>query len=418
VNLNRRTLTLGLLASGLARAQAQAPQQLLVASYPSLDEGIKVAQNLYAKLVPGVSLKLATLAYGDHHNAMTTSLATGTSLPDLVGIEVAFLGRLIESGTLEDLSKPPYNARQYRDLLVPYTFAQATRRDGVLAAMPVDIGPGTLLYRTDLCAKADVTEAMLTESWASFIAAGKQIKARTGALLLPNAQSLADVFVRANVTSGEGIYFDGADRPLLQTPRFERAFELAKAVREAALDGKFQPWTNEWNEGFRRGSFAAEMSGAWLAGHLARYMAPATKGLWRAAQLPEGAFASWGGSFYAIPKQLAPERKLAAWRFIEFLATNREMQLAALRQLDAYPALLSAAQDDFMDQPIDFLGGQRARQLWRTASTKIPALTFNKLDPIAREIITGELDKVLEGGKRIPAALRDAQRKVERRVRR
>ncbi len=417
MKLNRRALTFGLLGSGLASAQSQA-QQLTVASYPSLDEGIKVARALYAKVAPGVSLKLASLAYGDHHNAMVTGLATGTSLPDVIGIEVSFIGRLLESGALEDLSQPPYNALQYRDRVVPYTFAQASRRDGVLAAMPVDIGPGTLLYRYDLCTKAGVTEAMLTESWASFIAAGQQIKARTGALLVPNAQSLADLFVRANVASGEGIFFDNEDRPLLQTPRFERAFELARQVREAGLDGKFAPWTNEWNEGFRRGSFATEMSGAWLAGHLSRYMAPLTKGLWRAAQLPGGAFASWGGSFYAIPKQIAPERKLAAWRFIEFLATNREMQLEALRQLDAYPSLIAAAQDDFMNQPIDFLGGQRARQLWRDASTKIPALVVNKLDPIAREIITGELDKVLEGGKRIPAALRDAQRKVARRVRR
>jgi multiple sugar transport system substrate-binding protein len=417
VNLNRRAVTLGLLGSGIAAAQAQ-PQQLVIASYPSLDEGIKVAQALYAKVAPGVTLKLASLAYGDHHNAMVTGLATGTSLPDAIGIEVSFLGRLIESGTLEDLSQPPYNALQYRDRVVPYTLAQASRRDGTLAAMPVDIGPGTLLYRHDLCTKAGVTDAMLTESWASFLAAGQQIKARTGALLVPNAQSMADLFVRANVKSGEGIFFDNEDRPLLQTPRFERAFELAKQVRDAGLDGKFAPWTNEWNEGFRRGTFATEMSGAWLAGHLARYMAPATRGQWRAAQLPGGAFASWGGSFYAIPKQISPERKLAAWRFIEFLATNREMQLTALRELDAYPSLIAAAQDDFMNQPIDFLGGQRARQLWRDASTRIPALVVNKLDPIAREIITGELDKVLEGGKRIPAALRDAQRKVERRVRR
>jgi multiple sugar transport system substrate-binding protein len=419
VNLNRRAVTLGLLGSGLARAQTRPPaQELVVASYPSLDEGVKVGGPLYAKRVPDARIKLASLSYGDHHNAMVTSLATGTSLPDAVGIEVTYLGRLIESGALEDLSQPPYNALQYRDRIVPYTFAQASRRDGTLVAMPVDIGPGTLLYRHDLVTKAGVLEAQLSESWESFIAAGKQIKARTGALLLPNAQSLADVFVRSNVKSGDGIYFDANDMPLINTPRFERAFQLALAAREAGLDGKFQPWTIEWNEGFRRGTFVAEMSGAWLAGHLARYMAPQTAGLWRAAQLPAGAFASWGGSFYGIPKALSPERKLAAWRFIEFLATDSEMQLLALRQLDAYPALLAAARDPYLDQPIDFLGGQRARQLWRAASTNIPALTVNKLDPIAKEVVTGELDRVLEGGKRIPAALRDAQRKVTRRVRR
>ena len=34
----------------------------------------------------------------------------------------------------------------------------------------------------------------------------------------------------------------------------------------------------------------ASRTGAWLAGHLNNWLAPATRGRWRAAQLPEGAF--------------------------------------------------------------------------------------------------------------------------------
>jgi multiple sugar transport system substrate-binding protein len=397
---------------------AQANKMLIVASYPSLDEGIKAAIPLYKKLAPDVTIKLVSLSYGDHHSAMVTSLATGTSLPDVVGIEVNYLGRLIDSGALEDLSKPPYNARALSGKIVPFTMAQASRRDGVLAALPVDIGPGSLFYRADILAKADVTDAMLTASWESYIEAGKQIKAKTGVLLLPNAAAVYEVYIRSNLASGEGIYFDQQNRPLVTTPRFERAMALAKAVRDAGIDGKFPPWTNEWNEGFKRGTFATEMSGAWLAGHLSRYMAPLTKGLWRAAALPNGAFASWGGSFYGMPRALAVERKALAWPFIQFLALNKEMQLEALRKLDAIPSLVEASNDAFFDEPIDFLGGQKARQLWRNAAMSIPAIEVNKLDPIAAEIMANQLDKVLELGKPIKSALRDAQRQIERRVRR
>ena len=55
------------------------------------------------------------------------------------------------------------------------------------------------------------------------------------------------------------------------------------------------------------------MMGAWLGGHLASWLAPDTKGQWRSAQLPAGAFASWGGSFYAIPKAA---NKAMAWEFV------------------------------------------------------------------------------------------------------
>jgi multiple sugar transport system substrate-binding protein len=408
-------------ATGVVAARAQTvagSKTLIVASYPSLDEGIKAAIPLYKKLAPDVNIKLVTLSYSDHHSAMITSLATGTGLPDVVGIEVNFLGRLIDSGALEDLSQPPYNARSLSGQIVPFTMAQASRRDGVLAALPVDIGPGSLFYRADILAKAGLTEAQLSASWDSYIDAGKQIKAKTGVLLLPNAGAVYEVFIRSNLASGEGIYFDQQNRSLVNTPRFERAMALAKAVRDAGLDGKFAPWTNEWTEGFKRGTFATEMSGAWLAGHLARYIAPKTTGLWRAAALPQAAFASWGGSFYGLPRTLPAERKALAWPLIQFLALNREMQLQALVKVDALPSLVDAYNDAFFDAPVAFLGGQKARQLWRTAAMSIPAIEVNKLDPIAAEILGNQLDKVLELAKPIKAALRDAQRQIDRRVRR
>ncbi len=405
-------------ASALLTFSAFAQQKtLVVASFPSFDEAVKAAIPLYKKINPDVNIKLVSLSYADHHNALVTALATGAGLPDVVGVEVNFLGKFVESGGLEDLSKPPYSALQHKDKIVRYTFAQATSKAGGLVAMPADLGPGSLFFRNDILAKAGVSEKDLTQNWESYIAAGKTIKAKTGAFLVPNATTLSDVYIRSSIKDGDGIYFDKNDKVLVNTPRFERAFELAKSVRSQGLDAKIAPWTSEWNEGFKRSSFATEMSGAWLAGHLGSYIAPETKGQWRVANLPSGVFASWGGSFYAIPKKISDEKKKLAWDFINFMTTNKEMQLIAFKQLDAFPALIEAAKDSFIDQPIEYLGGQKARQIWRTAASNIPAITVNKLDPIAAEIVAAELDKVLETNKSIKTALVDAQRQIERRIR-
>jgi multiple sugar transport system substrate-binding protein len=406
-------------ATALAVPAVMAQQKtLIVASFPSFDEAVKTAIPLFKKVRPDVNVKLVSLSFGDHHNALVSSLATGTNLPDVAAVEFGYLGRLIESGALEDLSKPPYSALKHQSKIVPFTLKQATRNDGTFAAMPADIGPGTMFYRKDILDKAGVTEAQLTKSWESFIDAGKTIKAKTGVYLLPNAGSIFNLYIRSDIKTGDGIYFDAKDKPLLTSPRFVKAMELAKAVRAAGLDQKIGAWSNEWNEGFKRGSFAVEMSGAWLAGHLNDYIAPDTKGLWRAANLPNGAFASWGGSFYGIPKKLADDRKKLAWDFIEFMSTNKEMQLAAFRDLNAFPSLLEAMKDPFVDQPIPFLGNQKARQMWRTVAEKIPAIDVNKLDPVAEEILAAELDKVLETNKDIKTALDDAQKQAERRIRR
>jgi multiple sugar transport system substrate-binding protein len=56
---------------------------------------------------------------------------------------------------------------------------------------------------------------------------------------------------------------------LVDTPRFVKAFELAKAARVAGIDARTVAWTGEWAEGFKRDKVASQMMGSWLSGHLA-----------------------------------------------------------------------------------------------------------------------------------------------------
>lgn len=412
----RRPLAAALLAA-LALAQAAyADTTLTVATYPALDTAVKAAIPAYKKDHPGVEIKVVSLAIADHHVAMTTSLATGANVPDVMAIEVGFIGKFAESGGLEDLAKPPYNARQYQNKLVRFTIPQAASAGGGIAAMPVDIGPGTLLYRKDLMDKAGIKEEDLTRSWESFIQSGKKLKAATGAYLLANAAELKDIYIRTGLKDGEGIYFDKEGHVLVDSPRFAKAFEYAREAHAAGIDGDIGAWSNEWAEGFKRGKIASQMMGAWLAGHLSTWLAPNTKGQWRAAQLPNGVYASWGGSFYAIPAKSA--NKAEAWEFIKYLALDKQAQLSAFKKLDAFPALLDAQNDPFYGQPVDFLGGQKARELWKVAAGRIPAVDVDKYDPIAQEIVNAELDKVLEQNKDIRQALADAKALIERRARR
>lgn len=405
---------LALACAGAASAQTTT---LTVASFPNFDEHVKAAIPLFKKVRPDVEIKLVSLQIADHHNAMTTALATGSNLPDVMGIEIGYLGKFAESGGLEDLAKPPYNALQYRDQFYKFTYPQAMSKGGSLSAMPADVGPGALFYRKDLMDKAGVTEAQMTQSWESFIDAGKMVKAKTGAYMLPHANALMGIYIRSNLKDGEGLFFGKNNQVLVNTPRFQKAFELAKAARTAGIDGKVNAWTNEWAEGFKRGAVATEMMGGWLAGHLASWLAPDTKGQWRSASLPNGAFAAWGGSYYGIPKKNSEAQKKLAWEFVRFMTLNKEMQIESLRKADSFPALIAATSDPFIDQPIEFLGGQKARQQWRAAAARIPALEVNKLDPIAQAAVTAELDKVLDQNKDIKKALADAKLAIERRIR-
>jgi multiple sugar transport system substrate-binding protein len=403
-------------ASPAAAAAPATPVTITVASFPDLDRAVKVALPLWEKLHPEIKVKLVSLQIEDHHNSMTTALAAGAHLPDVMAIDFGYIGIFAESKGLEDLNQPPYGAEQFRKQFVPYTYAQATNSRGNLAAMPADIGPGMLFYRKDLMDKAGIKEADLTKSWESYIESGKKLKAATGTYLLSRAGDLKDILIRANLQNGEGLYFGDKGKVLVDSPRFVRAFEMAKAARVAGIDAKSVLWTSEWSEGFKRGKVASQMMGSWLSGHLAKWLAVDSKGQWRAASLPGGALASYGGSFYAIPKKAA--QKPAAWEFIKFMTTNKDVQLNTLKEIAAFPALLAAHADPVMDEAQPYFGGQKTRALARDTATKIPVIRVDKYDWMANEVINSELENVLVQNKDIKTALADAKALIERRARR
>ncbi len=409
-------LPLAILA--LAGHDAMAQKVLVIAAFPAVDDVVRSAIPVWKRSHPNVDIKVISRQFADHHTAMTTALSTSFYLPDVMALEVGYVGRFAQGGGLEDLSAPAFNIQQYKSRYVAYAFQQGTNKKGAVIAAPTDIGPGTLLYRTDVLQKAGVNEAELTQSWDQYVATGVKIKAITGAYLMAHARDMKDIVIRTGIKPGEGLYFDNQSNVLVNSPRFVRAFELARKVRQQKLDAKVSAWSNEWSEGFKRGTIATQMTGAWLAGHLNNWLAPQTSGKWRAAQLPEGAMAAYGGTFFAIPRSAPAEHKALAWEFIKMMTLNREVQLGAFKSQDAFPALLETYDDPFFELPIAFLGGQTARKGWRESVAKISVVAVHKQDAFADEVINTELDKVLDRGKSIENALLDAERLLKQRAHR
>ena len=412
----RAQLVLSALAFAAVSAQAQ--QVLTVAAFPAVDKIVEAAVPAWNRLHPDVAIKVVSRQFADHHTAMTTALSTSFYLPDVMALEVGYVGRFAQGKGLDDLALEPYGIRRYQAQYAPYAFAQATSSGGRVVAAPTDIGPGTLLYRTDILAKAGLSEVDLTRSWDSYVDAGIKIKAGTGAYLLAHARDMKDILIRTGIKPGEGLYFDDQSRVLVNSPRFVRAFELARKVRLNKLDARVSAWSNEWSEGFKRGTLATQLSGAWLAGHLNNWLAPNTRRLWRAAQLPEGAWAAYGGTFFAIARGAPTANKALAWEFIRLLTLDPALQLQAFKSQDAFPALVATYDDPFFEQPITFLGGQPARLMWREAVRHIAAVSVHKQDSFASEVIDTELDKVLDVGKDIATALADAERLLAKRAHR
>ena len=130
----RGRLALAALSCGLALAgplPALAQQVLTVAAYPAVDEIVKAAIPAWKKLHPTVDIKVVSREFTDHHTAMTTALSTSFYLPDVMALEVGYVGRFAQGGGLEDLSKAPYSIRRFEAKYVPYALRQADRKSVV-----------------------------------------------------------------------------------------------------------------------------------------------------------------------------------------------------------------------------------------------------------------------------------------------
>lgn len=419
--ISRRTVLAAgttLAVAGARATKSAGDETLTVAAFPLLDEIVAAAGPHWHRLHPATRIKVVKRQYVDHHTAMTTALSTSTYLPDVMALEVSYVGRFAQGGGLEDLRREPFGIERDRDRWVPAAYDQATGPSGAVVAAPADVGPGTMLYRADVLAQAGVEPEALTASWDGYIAAGQRIKARTGAYLVAHVQAVKDIAIRIGMQPGEGLYFDRDSKVLVQSPRFVRAFELAREIRRARLDARIGTWSSEWAEALRRGRIATELGGAWMVGQLNKWVAPQTAGLWRAAQFPESTFVPYGGAFYAIPRRSDPRRKALAWDFIRMMTLEQALQAAAFKGYDAFPSLIATHEDPFFDEGLPFLGGQKARLLWREAARRMAAAPVHKQNGFADEVIGTELDNVLDRGKSITAALGDAARLLAHRANR
>jgi multiple sugar transport system substrate-binding protein len=404
------------LASLLTVALAQTTT-LTVGLFDPLDQHLNRVLDQFVAEHPGVTLEIRGLGYADHHDALVTYLATGSGAPDVVAIEIGYIARFVAEGGLRDLSAEPFNADQYEDQFVEYAWAQGRTADGRQIALPTDIGPGVMFYRRDHLETVGWTIEDVTASIENYIEYGRALKLHD-TYLVAAAASVADALIRSDIPAGSGIYFDGEGNPVLNSERFLAAARVAKQIRDEDLDAQIGSWSNEWYEAFRQGTTATELSGAWLGGHLQTWMAPETSGLWGASEIPDGRLLSWGGSFYGIPNQTPAEKIDLAWELVKFLTVRPDIQLAAFESINAFPAMPVTYDDPMFGEPLEFLAGQPARELFASVAERIPGVLTFPGDMVAQEIWNSALTEVLNEDRDIQEALDEAQSLVERRVRR
>lgn len=410
--IKKTLLATAILGIGMA-CSAQAQTSIRFDGFPDFDSSLKKILPQFHQENPDIKVDYVMNNWGDHHNKLTANMATGSGAGDVVVVDVTRIGDFVNNGGFVNLTEK-YGAGKLAGKFAPYAWAQGQGVDGNQYGIPVDLGPGVVYYRRDVAdaVGADINDVL--KSWDSYIEYGKKLKSK-GVYLIASAADVAEAIITTTVEDGNGIYFDAQGKSLIQSPRFVKAFETAKTIRDQGLDARINAWSNEWYEGFKKGTLATQLSGAWLLGHLQNWMAPDTAGKWGVANLPDGIYGSWGGSFLAIPKQSTHQDQ--AWKLIEYMTARADVQLEEFKTIAAFPSLVETYKDPMFSEELPFLAGQKGRELFAEIANKIKPVKPAKGDQVARSIVlSNALSEVLDEGKDVKAALADADRILQRRL--
>jgi multiple sugar transport system substrate-binding protein len=395
---------------------AHAEVQIRFDGYPDLDSHLENVLPQFLKENPEIKVNMLINIHADHHTKLKTNLANRSGAGDTVAVDVGFIGALVDSGGFVNLDEAPYNAEKYANKFAPYAWAQGKGADGNQYGIPLDLGPGVMYYRRDLMEDLGFDVEDVIKSWDTYIRYGIELQKKVpDAKLISTAASIAELIVRTTIKNGESIYFDKNGNSVIQGRRFVTAFTLAKKIRDLALDKSLVPWTNEWTAGFKDGTVATELSGAWLLGHLKSHLAPKTAGNWGVSFLPAEIYGSWGGSFLSIPAQ--SQHKEEAWKLIEFLSTPYA-QIEGLKKIASFPALIETYNDGAFNQPDPFLDGQIPGPIFTRAAKKITPVVPSKGDLIGWSVVfENAIFEVLDNGKDVKQALAEADNLIQRRMR-
>jgi multiple sugar transport system substrate-binding protein len=277
--------------------------------------------------------------------------------PDLVQAEYQALPTLVSNDALADISKHVGDAK---DRFADGVWQQTTLGTDAVYAVPQDIGPMMFYYREDLFKEYGLT---VPTTWDEFAQTARELKkaapdkdlttfsANDSGLFAGLAQQAG---AKWWTTSGDQWKVSINDAATQKVAKF-----WGGLVKEGAIDD--QPmYTPSWNKALNTGKQIAWVSAVWAPGTLTT-AAPATKGKWAMAPLPqwsanENRTGSWGGSSTAVTTDSRHQE--AAAEFAAWLNTDGEALNALAKESGIYPAAKNAQTSGAFLKPPAYFSNQ------------------------------------------------------------
>jgi len=409
-------LIIGLLVALLISSSvySAAKAKLTIWGWNITVDSYKAVAEEFQKTHPNVDFEYVEMSFGDTHDKLLTSLVSGIGAPDICAIEQTRVPMFVAGGGLLDLTDV---GEKYKDQFATYAYDVGVL-DGKLYAMPWDIGPCAIYYRSDIFEEYGATPP---KTWDEFVEMGKKLsldldgdgKKDQYMLNIPlNDAKGYTMFLQSRA----GNVFDKDGNVLLDNPL---SIEVMQWYTDLALKHDiafFQnAWEPAWFNAFKEGRMITIPIAVWFSGQI-KVQAPDLAGKWRITPWPSAtdkpAGTNWGGSDLVITEQTKYPQE--AKDFVEFMLCTKEGQLIVYKAVNIFPALLTALEDPLFDEPDPYYGGQAIGRIFVDSVPYIPTWYYTKNWTIAETAMNTALSKILNKKATVEEAMKAAAKETRK----
>ena len=365
--------------------------------------GYEALYDQFEKDNPGV--KIVETAEGDlgaYNTQLTQKIAAGSGAGDLVAIEEGQVVNFLQSAD-KFVNFQDHGSNDQKDQWLEWKYQQATTSDGASTiGLGTDVGGLAMCYRKDLFEQAGLPTdreevSALWPTWDDYIATGEQFQEGIGDDKIHFTDAATNMYNSILMQSGDYTYFDTDDNLVIDSnPAVKDAWDQTVDMVDAGISAKLQSFSNEWNAGFKNGSFATVACPAWMTGYIEEQAGEGGAGNWDIASVPGGG-GNWGGSFMAVPT--ASEHQDMAIKLAFFL-TSADGQLSAFENVGNLPSNPTLYEDPAVkDKTNEYFNAAPTGQIFVAgASTLEPVYLGAKNQPV-RDAVENALRSVESGDK-------------------
>lgn len=374
---------------------------------------LEEAAEEYQKDHPDVTFKFEEMGTDQIYKKLSTSLATGNGIADIIQIEGDVLVGYAD--------KFPEGFLDLSDIVNTDDFLESkigeVKYKDKIHAFPWDAGPMGLFYRTDYFEEAGVNPEDI-QTWDDLIEAGKKIEATCKTpsgdpvKMIPVDPKKSSLYSMIRGEFGIGV-FDEDGNPIVDDERSIKAMEKAKEIYDSGVVLPYNGWS-EYEQTVANESVAAIPEAVWMIGTI-KDKGPDTEGKWSVIDLPKidgGEYSvNNGGADVAInAKTDYPDE---AKDFVKFALTDSKLQASGFEKYGLYPSYIPCYSEEIFTKGDSFFGDTNIYDIFIKNGQNVADIPLSPNTLEASDSIGAAVSKIFLNGEDVKSTMDDLESELK-----